>query len=89
MTAPEPIAIVFAFLAAFAGFGAGWLHFASLRHVSRMIVEGRMAGVGLQILRFTILAALFWLFVQGGALVLIAGAAGVLAGRVFVMRRLQ
>lgn len=79
--------ILLAILAACAGAIAGWAHFASLERIATMITEGKFAAIGLQVARLVLLAVVLWVFAQGGALVLIAGAAGILAGRGFVMRR--
>lgn len=81
------MSVVLIFLAALVGFGAGWLHFASLERVARMITEGRLSAVGLQLGRLVLLALLLWLFAKAGAAVLIAGAAGILAARAMVLRR--
>lgn len=87
MIAPDPATLVLAVLAIIVGFGAGWLHFASLQRVAEMIVEGRLPAIGLQLVRFAALGCLLWIFAKGGALVLLAGAAGILAGRALVLRR--
>lgn len=76
-----------ALAAAVAGFAAGWLHFASLGQVAEMIVAGRLTAIWLQLGRLAALAAFLFLCAQGGAPVLIAAAAGLLAGRAFVLRR--
>lgn len=83
----EPATLFLALLAALAGLGLGWAHFASLQHIARMITAGRISAVGLQVARFAVLAGALWLFAQGGAVVLLAGAAGILTGRAIVMRR--
>lgn len=87
MTMPDATTIGLTLLAALAGTGAGWLHFSSLSRIAGMITEGKLSAVGWQVGRMILMAGLLWLFVQGGALVLLAGAAGVLAGRALVMRR--
>ncbi len=87
MTIPDPISFLLALLAAFVGLGAGWLHFSSLARIADMLAEGKVAAVGLQLVRLGLLAVLLWLFAQGGVWVLIAGTAGVLAGRSVALRR--
>ena len=77
---------MFALLAGLAGLGAGWLHFASLEWVANRIVEGRLSAIGLQLGRIVLLGGILFLFAQGGALVLIAGAAGILLGRAIVLK---
>ena len=84
---PDVTTLILAVLAALAGAGIGWLHFSSLERVAEMIVAGRLSAIGLQLGRLVLLGGVLWLFAQGGALVLLAGAAGVLAGRAIVMRR--
>ncbi|TPE53918.1 N-ATPase subunit AtpR [Amaricoccus solimangrovi] len=79
-------AFLLAPLAALTGYAAGWLHFASLRRVARMITEGRLAAVGLQIGRLALLGLLLWVFARAGAAVLLAGAAGILVARARVTR---
>lgn len=87
MSAPNSFTLVLALLAAGTGLGVGWLHFSSLERVARMVLEGRLAAIGLQIGRLVLLGCLLWLFAKGGALVLIAGAAGIWVGRSLVLRR--
>lgn len=72
--------------AALAGFALGWLHFASLSRVTDMLVAGRMSAVLLQLARLAVLAGFLILCARAGAWVLIAGAAGVLTARAFVLR---
>ena len=83
---PELSDLIFALLAGLAGLGAGWLHFASLEWVANRIVEGRLSAVGIQLGRLALLGGILFLFAQGGALVLLAGAAGILLGRSIVLR---
>ena len=83
---PDLSAILFAILAGLAGLGAGWLHFASLEWVANRIVEGRLSAVGLQLGRLVLLVGILFLFAKGGALVLLAGTAGILLGRIIVLR---
>jgi hypothetical protein len=87
MTTHEGATLVMAVLAAHAGFAAGWLHFASLERVAAMIVQGRLSAIGLQLARIALLGCLLWLFAKGGGLILVAGAAGIVAGRSLVLRR--
>lgn len=79
-------AILLALGAALAGFGLGWLHFASLSRVADLFVAGHMRAVALQLARLAVLAGFLVLCAQGGAAVLVAGAAGVLAARARVLR---
>lgn len=83
---PDVSSLMFALLAGLAGLGAGWLHFASLEWVANRIVEGRLSAIGLQLGRIVLLGGILFLFAQGGALVLIAGAAGILLGRAIVLK---
>ncbi|MBB41416.1 ATP synthase subunit I [Hyphomonas adhaerens] len=83
---PDVSSLIFALLAGLAGLGAGWLHFASLEWVANRIVEGRLSAIGLQLGRIVLLGGILFLFAQGGALVLIAGAAGILLGRAIVLK---
>lgn len=76
-----------AIIAAVAGLGLGWLHFASLARVADWLLAGRLAAVALQLARFALLGGFLFLCSRGGALVLLAGAAGVLSARVLVLRR--
>ncbi len=86
---PDLGAPILAFLAGLAGLGAGWLHFASLEWVANRIVEGRLSAVGVQLGRLVLLGGVLFLFAQGGALVLLAGAAGILLGRFIVLRGMR
>lgn len=83
---PDLSDLIFTLLAALAGLGAGWLHFASLEWVANRIVEGRLSAVGIQLGRLLLLGGILFLFAQGGALILLAGAAGILLGRFIVLR---
>lgn len=89
MNAIASAPLVTALLATGAGVCTGWLHFASLERVTRMILDGKLAALGLQIGRLALLGCLLWLFAKGGALTLIAGTAGILAGRWLVLRNAQ
>ena len=68
------------------GFLLGLFHFRSLK-----VVVARMAGgnwpIALQILRFGILAAVFWGLALMGAHVLIAGLVGIMLARALVLGR--
>ncbi|MCA8883460.1 MAG: hypothetical protein KDA50_06905 [Rhodobacteraceae bacterium] len=83
----DPQTVLLMLLAAPVGGLAGWLHFATLARVADLFVAGRLSAVGLQLARLAVLGAFLWLCSRGGAAVLIAGAAGVLAGRAIVMRK--
>ena len=85
---PELATVVAALVAALAGTAAGWFHFISLSRVADLLVAVRIAGVGLQVARFVVLGMFLWLCAKGGWPVLLAGAAGVMAGRALVLRRL-
>ena len=83
---PDMNALLLALLAGLAGTGAGWLHFASLEWVANRIVEGQLSAVGIQLGRLVLLGGILFLFAQGGALVLLTGAAGILLSRFIVLR---
>ncbi|MCC0062918.1 MAG: hypothetical protein H6895_02370 [Defluviimonas sp.] len=87
MSLPDPATLLLTLAATLAGLGTGWFHFASLARIAEMIVAGRIAAIWLQIARLVLIAALLWLCARGGALVLIAGAVGILAGRSVALRR--
>lgn len=87
MTAPS--AVLWAIPAAIAGFALGWLHFTSLSRVTHLLLAGRMSAVALQLARFALLAGFLFLCAQAGPAALVAGAAGVLAARIWVLRRLR
>ncbi len=74
-------------LAVAAGYGAGLLHFRSLRRVTDMMVAGRRAAVPLQFARLAGLGMMLLLAALAGAAVLIAAAVGVLAGRARALRQ--
>ena len=76
----------FAFAAALAGLAAGWLHFRSLQALSARIVAGEKRAIVLQLARLVMLGLFLFLCTRGGALVLLAGALGVFAGRALVLR---
>ena len=73
-------------LAGLAGLALGVLHFRSLERVTALLVQGRLAGVALQIGRLAVLAVFLWLCARGGPWTLLAGAAGLLAGRALILR---
>lgn len=80
-------------LAAFAAFAvgvaAGLVHFLTLRGITRMLATGRtVLPVALMPLRFLVLGAvLYFVARMGGAVPLIAAAAGILTARLLVVRR--
>ncbi|GAB4363745.1 MAG: hypothetical protein Kow0026_28430 [Oricola sp.] len=71
------------------GFGAGLLHFRSLRAVARRFVAGDWTAVLLQVARLALLAALLYLLARLGAQVLVAGAAGIVLARRRVLLQLE
>ena len=73
-------------LAALAGLALGIAHFRTLRWVSDLLIQGRLAGIGVQIARLAVLAVFLWLCARGGPSTLLAGAAGLLAGRALILR---
>ncbi len=79
--------VMFVILAGLVGTAVGWGHFASLVFVTDLLVAGRMAGLFLQLGRFAVLGAFLWLCALAGWTVLIAGAAGIMAGRFIVLKR--
>lgn len=78
--------IALALAALLAGYGAGWLHFASLARVADLLAAGRLWALWLQLLRLVALGLFLYLCARGGALVLLAAGAGVLLGRHHVVR---
>lgn len=78
--------LLLALFAALAGTVAGWLHFLSLRSLAERIVGGNLRAVALQLLRLGGMTGFLVIAAQGGALVLLGAAAGVLAGRWLVLR---
>lgn len=80
------MSLILALLFALAGDGIGWLHFRSLRPVAALIVGGDRRALGIQLLRLAGMAGFLVLAAQGGALVLLAAAAGVFVGRWQVLR---
>ncbi|MWD26144.1 hypothetical protein E0K89_001475 [Aquicoccus sp. SCR17] len=83
----EPATLAAALAALPAGALAGWVHFASLRRVTSLLVAGRISGVALQVGRFALLGGVLWLFAQWHPVVLLAGSAGIMAGRACALRR--
>lgn len=73
--------------AGLAGVGMGWLHFRGLRRVAEGLVAGQMRAVLLQVGRLALLGLFLFACAQFGPLTLIMAAAGVLAGRAFVLRQ--
>ena len=76
-------------LAGLAGLALGVLHFRSLERVTALLVQGRLAGVALQIGRLAVLAVFLWLCTRGGTWPLVAGGAGLMAGRALVLQRVR
>ncbi|MBS0126021.1 hypothetical protein KB874_18200 [Aestuariicoccus sp. KMU-90] len=72
-----------------AGLALGLFHFATLARLIALLVAGRMVAVPLQLARFALLVPFLWIAAQFGAAVLLAGAAGILAGRALLLRRLR
>jgi len=83
----DPHTLSLAAAALMAGGLLGWAHFASLARVTQLLLAGRVGGVALQVGRFCVLGGFFLLCARGGAEVLLAAAAGVLAGRSVALRR--
>ena len=79
--------VMFVILAGLIGMAVGWAHFASLVFVTDLLVAGRMTGLLLQLGRFAVLGVFLWLCALAGWVVLIVGAAGVMAGRFIVLKR--
>ncbi|MGE4072002.1 MAG: ATP synthase subunit I [Lysobacterales bacterium] len=70
-----------------AGVALGWLHFRSLRWVAERLLAGQPVVVLVQMVRILLLAVFFYLCARLGASTLLSAAAGVLIGRLWVMRR--
>ncbi|MBC57211.1 MAG: hypothetical protein CL814_09755 [Confluentimicrobium sp.] len=77
----------YAVLAALAGTLVGWLHFRSLRAVTERLVAGQLSAVALQMARIAALALFLYVCARFGAVPLLTGAAGIMAGRAIVLRR--
>lgn len=86
MSWPAPLTLIYASAALLAGLGLGWLHFSSLQRVTGMLLAGDGRAVLLQVGRLAVLGLFLFLCVKAGGLVLIAAAAGILAGRAIVLR---
>ncbi|MBP0485068.1 ATP synthase subunit I [Sagittula salina] len=71
------------------GLATGWLHFATLARVTDLLLEGRLAGVALQLGRFGLTGGFLALCAGAGWPVLLSGAAGIMAGRALVLWRAQ
>jgi len=71
------------------GFGLGLVHFTTLKHVAALYTSGAKVWrvLGLQLLRFALLALVLIVVAQLGALPLLAAAAGILVARQIVIRR--
>ncbi|WP_071673989.1 N-ATPase subunit AtpR [Nioella nitratireducens] len=70
------------------GLFAGLVHFASLKRVTALYLDGRSTGlaIGLQLGRLVLLTGVLVVLALQGALPLLAGALGVVAARVIVLR---
>lgn len=90
LVAAHPIAA--ALLAALLAFGLGLFHFSTLRHVTDLYL-GKTRGVAkaalLQLARLALLVVVFILLALAGAPMLLGGAAGLMAGRAVVLRRVK
>ena len=80
------LTIIVTGLAAVAGFGAGLLHFRSLRPIAARIVAGERRAFAMQLARLAGLGGFLLISAQGGAYPLLAAFAGILAGRWYVLR---
>jgi N-ATPase, AtpR subunit len=69
-----------------AGIVVGWLHFTSLRAVSRLLVEGRLSAIVLQVARLAASGLFLYACARFGALQLAAGLAGMMVGRAIALR---
>ncbi len=78
-------------LALVLGFGVGVVHFASLRRVTALYLEGGPLArtIALQLGRLVLLGGLLVGLAMAGALPLLAGALGVLLARQAVLRRVR
>lgn len=85
----DPITTVLSLVALATGVLAGWLHFTTLSYLSKMLLDGKIAAVGLQMVRFAVLGALFYLWARTGSLPLLACAAGVFVGRRIILKRAE
>ncbi len=81
--------LAYAALGLVSGFLVGLAHFASLRRLTALYLEGRAPkqAVALQLLRLALVALVLFGLVQLGALPLLAGALGLVLGREVVVRR--
>jgi len=68
-----------------AGLVLGWLHFHSLRPVSRLLAGGRLSAVLLQASRLAVAGLFLYFCARYGAPQLIAALAGMMAGRAIVL----
>lgn len=75
-------------VAAAVGLGAGLLHFSTLEKVTQLYLAGGGIGLalGLQLARLALLGAVLVGLAYTGALPLLTGALGILAGRTIVLR---
>lgn len=89
MTGPDPVQATLLLLVLAGGTGLGYLHFATLHAVSIDYLGGHpVRAVLAQLARLAIMVTALVLLVRLGALYLLGGAAGVLAGRFLVMHRM-
>jgi F1F0 ATPase subunit 2 len=72
------------------GMLAGAVHVALLRRNTQMYLHSSGVGkaVALQMLRLALLGGVLWVLAEHGAPALLAGAAGVLAARQLILRRI-
>lgn len=89
---PSVPVLLRALLALGAGFGAGLLYFGAIWRSAQALVGGRAGLVSTllgSLLRLALLGALLLGAVRGGALPLLAAAAGLLLARQVVLRRVR
>ena len=73
-----------------AGFVAGCVHFLGLRPTAALFAAGRpRQALALQLARFALVALVFFALTRIGALALVAGLGGLLAGRALVLRHVR
>lgn len=84
---PDLQTLALSLAALIAGFAAGWAHFASLARVAEMLLQGRIGAIGLQLARLAALGVFLFLCTKGGTWPLLAGLAGIMSARFFVLRR--
>lgn len=84
---PSPVWFAAALVALAVGYGAGLVHFRSLKAVAKRLADGDWTAVFWQVGRLVLLGFVLFLFTRWGAHVLIAGAAGILLARRRVLAR--